>query len=868
MDMNMNKKWYRGSLVKGVLAGFAHVLAVLLIISMLWIWACPSAAEDALEGKNVEYEDSEALSSLMLSDALTVARALKTRENMETDGVHDQNKLVDIKRYTEEGIIDGKGESGLAYRLGDLEAWTDELYRYDTVELGEYGSPEEDPIIVGRRPDKTYEYYRYSELKERIDNGDFRFVMETEDMTAYDILQRLKDGTWYEGDKTSDSYAMLDAEGGVRLLDCWNYDGYWIEEKYAPEGAASVLEIANEHPEWNGRLNEAYQEIAAALSILDDEKYDYQNSLGNYEEGNTNLVYLFADIAEKKIYTNHTDYEDYGLLQKYVEEMKNKGRYAVVKPKLSDFESNMEEARANEWGHQIDAVSHKEDYVFVAALDTDYPVRDNYFYMKENYQKFSGKAGFMIQLGIGSAILLLGVLIWLTAVAGRRPEDEELHCNFFDRWKMEIAAALVIGIWSGCIVLFSSAMGSGRYIDYSYYVSGSSMSREFYSLDGFGNELLLICGGLGFVSCSLFLIGYLSLVRRLKAGTVWSNSLLRWIIVHGWRFIRQIPIVWKYILFYGLFLFSQMLLFLSGSFVPVIVGLAADVGVFVYIVQQAVGRKRLSEGVMRISSGELDYKIPTGGLSGEQLELAERINNIGDGLDAAVEGSIKNERLKTDLITNVSHDIKTPLTSIINYIDLLKRENIQDSKIQGYLKVLEAKAQRLKVLTEDVVEASKVSSGNVTLECMNLDLVEMVRQTSGEFSEKFENKGLKEVMNLPEEPAVIWADGRRMWRILENIYNNVAKYAMEGTRVYSDLSRTEEEVIFSLKNISEQPLNINADELTERFIRGDVSRSTEGSGLGLSIAKNLAALMGGKFDLYLDGDLFRVTITFPRVKKV
>ena len=187
MDMNMNKKWYRGSLVKGVLAGFAHVLAVLLIISMLWIWACPSAAEDALEGKNVEYEDSEALSSLMLSDALTVVRALKTRENMETDGVHDQNKLVDIKRYTEEGIIDGKGDSGLAYRLGDLEAWADELYRYDTVALGESGSPVEDPIIVGRRPDKTYEYYRYSELKERIDNGDFRFVMETEDMTAYDI---------------------------------------------------------------------------------------------------------------------------------------------------------------------------------------------------------------------------------------------------------------------------------------------------------------------------------------------------------------------------------------------------------------------------------------------------------------------------------------------------------------------------------------------------------------------------------------------------------------------------------------------------------------------------------------------------------
>ncbi|MDO4313809.1 MAG: ATP-binding protein, partial [Eubacteriales bacterium] len=145
-------------------------------------------------------------------------------------------------------------------------------------------------------------------------------------------------------------------------------------------------------------------------------------------------------------------------------------------------------------------------------------------------------------------------------------------------------------------------------------------------------------------------------------------------------------------------------------------------------------------------------------------------------------------------------------------------------------------------------------------------LVEMVQQTSGEFAEKFEKRGLKEVLSLPGEPAIIWADGRRMWRILENIYNNAAKYAMEGTRIYADLNQTEEKVIFSLKNISEQPLNISADELTERFIRGDVSRSTEGSGLGLSIAKNLAELMGGTFELYLDGDLFRVTITFARAK--
>ena len=172
---------------------------------------------------------------------------------------------------------------------------------------------------------------------------------------------------------------------------------------------------------------------------------------------------------------------------------------------------------------------------------------------------------------------------------------------------------------------------------------------------------------------------------------------------------------------------------------------------------------------------------------------------------------------------NVSHDIKTPLTSIINYIDLMKRENIQDPKIQSYLEVLEAKAQRLKTLTEDVVEASKVSSGNVVLNCMKLNLTEMIQQTSGEFVEKFEKRDLKEILNLPEEPAYVWADGRRTWRILENIYNNAAKYALEGSRIYADLKLTETEVVFSLKNVSEQPLNISSDELTERFIRGDVS---------------------------------------------
>ncbi|MFR7831090.1 MAG: sensor histidine kinase [Blautia wexlerae] len=268
------------------------------------------------------------------------------------------------------------------------------------------------------------------------------------------------------------------------------------------------------------------------------------------------------------------------------------------------------------------------------------------------------------------------------------------------------------------------------------------------------------------------------------------------------------------------------------------------------------------DGLKKISDGELQYKIKTDTLTGKQKVMAEYINNIGSGLDAAVENSLKKERMQTELITNVSHDLKTPLTSIINYVDLMKRENPTDPKIQEYLRILDEKSQRLKVLTEDVVEASKASTGNIKLEMNDIDFVEMVQQVIGEFEEKFQEKNLTMMVHFTDEPSIIYADGQRMWRVLENVFGNVVKYAMEGTRVYAEISNRNKKVTFSLKNISAQPLNISADELTERFIRGDVARNTEGSGLGLSIAKSLTELQGGEFKLYLDGDLFKVMITF------
>ena len=297
--------------------------------------------------------------------------------------------------------------------------------------------------------------------------------------------------------------------------------------------------------------------------------------------------------------------------------------------------------------------------------------------------------------------------------------------------------------------------------------------------------------------------------------------------------------------------------------IPAAVLVFFQVWTFLLLYRRSAETEKISYAIFKMSEGDTSYKIDTLGFSGKGAGLAQTLNNLGDGLETALQEKVKSERLKADLITNVSHDIKTPLTSIINYVDLLKREKLPDEKIQRYLEVLDQKSQRLKTLTEDLVEASKASSGNLKLEMANIDLVEMIHQTNGEFEEKFGLRHLELVASLPPETILIAADGRRLWRVLENLYNNTFKYAMEHSRVYVDLEKKNGYAYFTIKNVSQNPLNINADELTERFVRGDVARTTDGSGLGLSIAKSLTLLQGGTFDLYIDGDLFKAQVGFP-----
>lgn len=277
-----------------------------------------------------------------------------------------------------------------------------------------------------------------------------------------------------------------------------------------------------------------------------------------------------------------------------------------------------------------------------------------------------------------------------------------------------------------------------------------------------------------------------------------------------------------------------------------------------------VTRQNIIRAMRRIIQGDFAYVLPEQETSDAlSRELTGMVNQIGGVLERMVDENVRNERMKTELIANVSHDLKTPLTSIINYVDILQGEDLKEEEVQRYLQILEQKALRLKVLMEDLIEASKASSGAIELQMNSIDFRELLYQAGGEFAERFAAAKLEMVTELPENPVYFEGDGRRVFRILENLYGNVAKYAMQNTRVYITLAKEEGQACFTMKNISSQKLNITPEELTERFVRGDHARTTEGSGLGLSIAKSLTELMGGEFTILVDGDLFCSIVRFP-----
>ena len=325
------------------------------------------------------------------------------------------------------------------------------------------------------------------------------------------------------------------------------------------------------------------------------------------------------------------------------------------------------------------------------------------------------------------------------------------------------------------------------------------------------------------------------------------------------RSVELLPMTWQWVLGGILMIVIWFLVIAADSGAAIILGIVLT-GAIIFYVAGCFGI--LLESAKRMRQGDLEHKAEDRYLVGCFREFAQELNGLTDVVAAAAQDKLKSERMKTELITNVSHDIKTPLTSIINYVDLLEKPHTAEEQEQ-YVEVLHRQSQRLKKLIDDLMELSKASSGNIAVEIGQMDAVEMMDQALGEFADKLERVPLYPVFRQPEEAHMMLADGRLVWRVLSNVLSNVCKYALPGTRLYVDVARAEEDVIISLKNISREELNVDAEELMERFVRGDVSRNTEGSGLGLNIARSLMEIQGGQLRVLVDGDLFKVTLIFP-----
>ena len=346
-----------------------------------------------------------------------------------------------------------------------------------------------------------------------------------------------------------------------------------------------------------------------------------------------------------------------------------------------------------------------------------------------------------------------------------------------------------------------------------------------------------------------------------------------WLKIWGWckgllagygGAVKKIPLIWKAAVVLGIIAVVQFMFFAMNTYdgSSVVVALLWNIVLFLLGIIVCLMLKRLQEGARTIADGDLDYRIDTKNLYGDVKEHAECLNRIGEGLSHNVDARLRSERMKTELITNVSHDLKTPLTSIVNYVDLLKKEELTGNAAE-YVEVLDRQSARLKKLTEDLVEASKASTGSLQVNVERVSLTEIIEQASAEYALRLQENGLQSIVRVPDEEVTVWADGKYVWRILDNLLSNVCKYAMPNTRVYLEARIEGETAVLSVKNMSRESLNISAEELMERFVRGDSSRTTEGSGLGLSIAQSLAKLMGGDVRLTVDGDLFKAEVVLP-----
>ena len=489
----------------------------------------------------------------------------------------------------------------------------------------------------------------------------------------------------------------------------------------------------------------------------------------------------------------------------------------------------------------------EKTYTVTIALAENFKVKD-YYYTADKVVDIMYNVRILLP---ALCLVLMGLAAFsfvnLMCVSGRRSEDG----NVVAGWGTNIPFDLVTAVTGICSLVVLCAVWKFSY--------------------NFGDLGASVVIGAGLVVVLAIVTGWcMSFALRIKLGKWWRNTVLFKLFKLFFKALKHIPSVWRVaVLFFAVAIIEAIVL-VANAWEPdnlMIFWFVEKLVLFGVTVAVAVMAKKLIRGGEALASGDFSYRVDTQKMIGAVKKHGEALNRIGVGMNVAVEERLKSERMKTELITNVSHDIKTPLTSIINYSDLISKEKCDNENIKEYSVVLLRQSERLKRLIEDLIEVSKATSGNTELKIEPCNVGVMVLQAIGEYESRFSEKGLVIVSKEAENTSEILADGRKTWRILDNLMSNILKYALENTRVYISVEEYDNEIKIVFKNTSKESLEISAEELKERFIRGDSSRNSEGNGLGLAIADSLCEIQGGRLDLVIDGDLFKAVVSFPKAIK-
>jgi len=583
---------------------------------------------------------------------------------------------------------------------------------------------------------------------------------------------------------------------------------------------------------------------------------------GKYILSDTNFRFSVADNTGKKLYSNYkseeiicrviTDieprYHIQGAVDMGIATAEAENSVPVYRIVRNDTGEVLEIPAGEELEKWLEENSlHMTGYVL-----KDMKVKDNYYWRSQVVDTLYPHKYDLIIAAALSAVLMLIVLVFLLSAAGHRKNSEEIVLSPVDKIPLDVFAVCAV-----------AALG----------IPISIMSEMNIQPDMYGFTVISVFS-IWIIATAL--ISLASLAVRVKTRTliknclclkicVWCWNVLKKLIIFAFAMIKSLSMSKRFVLFAALTVAVELFFIVISEFnggmlfFIWLLNLAAVLIFFAYIVHCF---EKLRAGAKELGAGSLTCSIDTRFMRGEFLEHANDMMNIRAGLNRAVAERMKSERFQSELITNVSHDIKTPLTSIVNYVDLLGKEELQNEKAREYVTVLIRQSEKLKKLIGDLIEASKASTGVLAVNAERMDLNVFLDQCAGEYKERLENAGLKLMLTKPQESLCINADGRHMWRIADNLMNNIIKYAQPGTRVYLGLSRAENQAELSFRNISRDELNQSGEELMERFVRGDSSRSGEGSGLGLAIARSLCTLQGGEMSLSVDGDLFKVVLSF------